>query len=100
MSAYVIFLRDQMLNQAEYDRYIREASPSVALYHGEIIVFNGVIQVLEGASADGSVVIKFPDMAAARAWYDSPEYAPHRQIRINATVGRAVLVDGLALENL
>ncbi|STZ77436.1 DUF1330 domain-containing protein [Bergeriella denitrificans] len=96
MSAYAIFLRDQMLDQAEYDRYLQLVAPSLANYNGEMLVFNDAIEALEGAPADGSVVIKFPDMATARAWYNGPEYAPYRDIRINATVGRAVLVEGLA----
>ncbi|ASK27877.1 DUF1330 domain-containing protein [Neisseria chenwenguii] len=95
MSAYVIFLRDQMLDQSEYDRYLQLAAPSLTNYNGEMLVLNGAIQALEGAPADGSVVIRFPDMATARAWYNSPEYAPYRDIRINATIGRAVLVNGL-----
>lgn len=85
-----------MLDQAEYDRYIQLAAPSVAQHNGEIIVFNGEIEILEGDIAHGSVVIKFPDMATARQWYNSPEYAPYRHIRTEATIGRAVLVAGIA----
>ncbi|MCP1660497.1 DUF1330 domain-containing protein [Neisseria perflava] len=97
MAAYAVFIRDKMLDQAEYDRYIREASPSVAQYHGEIIVFNGLAETIEGGHTDGSVIIKFPDMAAARAWYNSPEYSAYKSIRINATEGRAVLLDGFEM---
>ncbi|KAE9528959.1 DUF1330 domain-containing protein [Testudinibacter aquarius] len=96
MSAYVIFIRDNMLDRAGYDEYLAVAAPTLAKHHGEIIVFNGEIEALEGAAADGSVVIKFPDMQAARNWYYGAEYAAVKSQRIAVTQGRAVLVAGIA----
>ena len=42
--------------------------------------------------ADRFVVLEFPDAAAARRWYDSPEYAAARTIRQEASSGRFLLV--------
>ncbi|MDK4528689.1 DUF1330 domain-containing protein [Kingella kingae] len=39
-------------------------------------------------------MLRFPDMQSAKAWYNSPEYSQVRNMRINATMGRAVLVNG------
>ncbi|WP_338153837.1 DUF1330 domain-containing protein [Kingella kingae] len=59
-----------------------------------MIVFNGENEALEGADIDGSVVLRFPDMQSAKAWYKSSECSQVRNMRINATMGRAVLVNG------
>jgi uncharacterized protein (DUF1330 family) len=39
-------------------------------------------------------VIEFPSMDAARAFYDSPEYAPLLQLRSETTQSRVVFVEG------
>ena len=95
MTAYVIFIRDEMKDQAAYDRYLQLGVPTLAPFGGEILVANGEHEALEGADFDGSVVLRFPDMASARAWYNSPEYDQFKSIRLGATTGHAVLVQGI-----
>lgn len=95
MSAYVVFIRDEMKDQAAYDRYLQLGVPTLALFGGEILVANGTHEALEGADFDGSVVLRFPDMASAKAWYGSPEYGQSKSIRLGATLGRAVLLEGV-----
>lgn len=41
------------------------------------------------------VLVEFPDLATAKAWYDSPEYAEARATRADAATGRFVVVEGL-----
>ncbi|WP_448758131.1 DUF1330 domain-containing protein [Aggregatibacter sp.] len=95
MTAYVIFIRDEMKDQSAYDRYLQLGVPTLAPFGGEILVANGEHEALEGADFDGSVVLRFPDMASARAWYNSPEYDQFKSIRLGATTGHAVLVQGI-----
>ena len=95
MTAYVVFIRDEMNDQAAYDRYLQLGVPTLAPFGGEILVANGAHEAFEGADFDGSVVLRFPDMAAARAWYNSPGYAQFKDIRLGATSGRAVLLEGV-----
>jgi uncharacterized protein (DUF1330 family) len=40
------------------------------------------------------VVLEFPSLDAARAFYFSPEYAPLLKLRIETTESQVVLVDG------
>ena len=40
------------------------------------------------------VVIEFPDMASAERFYDSPEYQKILPLRLKASKGRALLVEG------
>ena len=96
MTAYVIFIRDEMKDQAAYDNYLQLGVPTLAPFGGEILVANGAHETFEGADFDGSVVLRFPDMASARAWYNSPEYEQFKGIRLGATSGRAVLVEGVS----
>ena len=65
--------------------------------HGaEICVRGGAVQVLEGDWTPGRMVIlKFPSVEKARAFYDSPEYAAARKAREGAAVMRMVLIEGV-----
>ena len=59
------------------------------------LAFYGAHETLEGAEADGVVVLRFPDMAAAKAWYSSPEYKAARAHRFQAADYRVILVEGV-----
>jgi len=51
--------------------------------------------VLEGDwQPDRMIVLKFPSVAKARAFYDSPEYAKAREARAGAATMRMVVVEG------
>jgi len=53
------------------------------------------VQVLEGPwDYERCVVIEFPDVDAARGWYESDEYAPLKVIRQGASDTQMVLVAG------
>jgi uncharacterized protein (DUF1330 family) len=41
------------------------------------------------------VVLEFPSREQARTFYDSPEYAPLKAMRLRAATSRLLLVDGL-----
>jgi uncharacterized protein (DUF1330 family) len=53
------------------------------------------LEVLEGPPADGVVVVEFPDMVAAHAWYDSPQYQEAKAHRQKAAGYRVMFVQGL-----
>ena len=41
------------------------------------------------------VMLEFPDLDAANRWYDSPEYQPLKALRLTATRGDMVFIQGL-----
>ena len=41
------------------------------------------------------VVLEFPNMAALKAWYDSPEYRPLKSVREQTAKSRLIAVEGL-----
>ena len=62
--------------------YRRLAQIAVAHYGGRYLVRGAPYETLEGSwQPQRLVVLEFPDMAAARTFYDSPEYRAAREAR-------------------
>jgi uncharacterized protein (DUF1330 family) len=69
----------------------------VKAHGGRYLARGGATDVLEGDwDIDRLVVLEFPSMEQARAWYDSPEYQEVAPIRQAASRARAVIVEGAA----
>lgn len=95
MSAYVIAQVD-VTDPAQYEQYKALSSQAIAAHGAEVCVRGGTVEVLEGDWAPTRVVVlKFPDMAAARAFYDSAEYRLARQARAGAAIMRMIAVQGV-----
>ncbi len=84
MPAYMIVTREGPIRDQEamntYARMNRENPPKIGGL--KPLVIYGAIEALEGDSPEGVVVLQFPSVADAKAWYNSPEYQaaiPHRQ---------------------
>ncbi len=73
MPAYAIVQVD-VQDADEYAKYAALAGPAVAKFGGEFLARGGAVEVLEGASRDRCVIIRFPDMDTARTFYHSPDY--------------------------
>jgi uncharacterized protein (DUF1330 family) len=74
MPAYVILINNKPTNATELDRYRPKAAAARAAHPVTLLAVNGKYEVLEGAPTESVAIAQFPDMAAAKAWYDSPEY--------------------------
>ena len=83
-------------NASEYEGYRRAVAPIVARRGGVYLVRGGRAEMLEGSAAGRVVVIEFPSVAAARAFYESPEYQAIVGIRKANSISRVVLVEGAA----
>jgi uncharacterized protein (DUF1330 family) len=96
MPAYLI-ANITVRDAAGFEAY-RAAVPAViARFGGRYLVRGGTIEAKEGAPGlDRLVILEFPDMMAARAFYDSAEYAPLLAMRLASTAGSVALVEGLA----
>lgn len=95
MAAYVI-VDIQVTDPAGYAEYRQLASPIVAAYGGKYLVRGGALETLEGDWAPQRLVIlEFPSVAQAKAWWDSPEYRPAREMRQRTTRSRMVVVEGV-----
>jgi uncharacterized protein (DUF1330 family) len=96
MSAYVFFIREGKIRDASemeiYQRMVRDITPPLTL---TALAAYGAMEALEGEAPDGVVLLQFPTVEDAKAWYNSPGYqaaVPHRQKGANY---RAFIVQGL-----
>jgi uncharacterized protein (DUF1330 family) len=96
MSAYVV-VDISIRDTATYDRYKTLAPPSIAQYGGRYIARGGATTVLEGDwRPERLVILEFPDVERARAWWSSPEYAPAKALRQSCAATDMVLLEGIA----
>jgi len=95
MAAYAVFIRESIRDQAELDTYGPKAAASLAGHEFNILAAYGGHEVLEGPPVDGVVIVQFPSMEAAKAWYDSPAYREAREHRFRGASYRAVIVNGV-----
>jgi uncharacterized protein (DUF1330 family) len=95
MPAYVIVETD-VHDPDQYARYQATSLDAVHSGGGRFIVRGGELAVLEGDwSPSRLVVLEFPDLEAAKRWYDSPEYEEAKRLREGAANLRMVAVQGL-----
>lgn len=95
MPAYIIFARDVTTDQAEMDIYSPLARASMAGHPIKPLSVYGDFQSLEGQPIEGAVVLEFPTIAEARAWYDSPAYQEALVHRKAGADYRVFITDGL-----
>lgn len=95
MPAYVIFIKNKTLDADELKIYSQKAGPARGDHKLTPLAYYGPLEVLEGDPAEGVVLVQFPDMAAAKAWYDSPAYQEAKQHRLKGADYRVILADGL-----
>ncbi|MCW5220582.1 DUF1330 domain-containing protein [Verminephrobacter aporrectodeae] len=96
MSSGYIIASVTVTDPAQYEEYRKWSSLAMQAHGAEVCVRGGKVQVLEGDWDPGrTVVLKFPSVEAARAFYDSPEYRKARAARAGAAVMRMVCVEGL-----
>ncbi len=95
MSAYMVFTRDKTLDQNELNLYSKEVPATLAGHEVKILALYGRREDLEGDSTEGTVILEFPSIEAAKAWYDGPEYRKVREHRFKGSTYRVVLIQGV-----
>jgi uncharacterized protein (DUF1330 family) len=91
MSAYIIASYD-VVDEEGYAGYIPGVGPLLAKHNVEVLVADRDARALEGDKRSMYVVLRFESEAAALAWYNDPEYASVKKIRLDATThGNLVL---------
>lgn len=91
-----IFFQENVFDQAVFEKYKELSTASLVDYGGNFIVRGGQFNVLEGGFAhERVVIIEFPSVAQAEAWYDSEGYAAAKELRLQASTGQAILITGV-----
>lgn len=95
MKGYII-VDVKITNPAMYENYRKQTPPSLEAFEGKFIVRGGVTETLEGDWQPGRiVVVEFPSMEKAKAWWSSDGYAPAKAIRQAASITRMIMVEGV-----
>lgn len=94
MSAYIV-ARIQVSDWSRYGEYVKHTPRVISQFGGRFIVRGGEAAVLEGPD-DGLriVIIEFPSLDQAKAFYASPGYVAVKALREGAGTGTFVAVDG------
>jgi uncharacterized protein (DUF1330 family) len=96
MPAYVV-VQIAIEDPVAYERYKALAPPSIAAYRGRYVIRGGRSEVLEGSwQPPRLVVLEFPTVALARAWWSSPEYAAAKALRQECAQTDMLLIEGAA----
>ena len=82
MAAYLIITAQLHDRECFLSAYAPAATALTARYGGDYVLRAPGAEVLEGEHPGGSVVVsRWPDKAAALAFWNSPEYADVRRLR-------------------
>ena len=95
MPAYLL-IQARLTDPVRFRDYAQRAAALVARFGGRYRVLGGQPLQLEGAESDLSTVIsEWPDRAAALRFWNSPEYAEIKTLRIGTGAFDVKLLDGL-----
>lgn len=95
MAAYLVITAQIHDRQRFLAGYGAAAAELTAKFGGEYLLRAPGAEVLEGAHPGGSLVIsKWPDRAAALAFWNSPQYAEARQLRDGIADCQVLLIEG------
>lgn len=97
MAAFII-ADTKIENVAEYEDYKRQARAIAERYGGVYRARGGETEVVDAElwTPTRLVIIEFPDMASARAFAHSAEYAPVAALRHAHARSTVVIVDGMS----
>ena len=94
MAAYVI-ADIEVKDASAYESYKQGVAATVEKFGGRFLVRGGAVTPHEGGwKPTRVVVIEFPDMAKLEAWYSSPDYKPLLALRLAASTGNLIAVEG------
>jgi uncharacterized protein (DUF1330 family) len=95
MPVYVIADVREVRDVEALIEYRRRNTDAVANHGGRFLIRGGESTPLEGDWPTKRIVlIEFPDADAARAWWESDEYAPLKAMRREASDTNILLVEG------
>jgi uncharacterized protein (DUF1330 family) len=95
MPAYMVFTRRSTRDPKELETYSRMAPATLVGHPVSVRVAYGHHEVVEGPEIEGIVILEFPTVDAAKAWYNSPRYTEAREHRFKGAEYSAVTVQGV-----
>ena len=94
MPAYII-ADIEVVEPEGFADYRTRVPAVIAAHGGRYLARGGAIELLEGDwPAKRIVILEFPDMATLKSFWDSPDYAPLKEIREKSARCRILAVEG------
>ena len=87
--------RVDVRNPDAYKLYVEAATKAFEQHNAKFLARGGRSEPVEGPARSRNVIIEFESLDAARACYNSPEYAQAKAHRAAASVGEIILVEGV-----
>lgn len=95
MTAYIV-ARIDVKDPTRLKAYQTAAPPIIEKYGGRFIARGGSITTLEGpAESLRIVIIEFPSLSQAEAFYHSPEYSEARKLREGVAIAEFIAIEGV-----
>jgi uncharacterized protein (DUF1330 family) len=95
MSAYAIGHLRNVTMGPDIVEYLRRIDATLEPFDGQFIIHGGKVEVMEGAWSGDLIVIAFPRIDLARAWYDSAAYQAIAPLRRDRSEGEIVIMEGV-----
>ena len=97
MPAYLIY-RAHVHDANAYRAYMARTPDAIAAFGGRFLARGGETVTLEGAPETARIIIvEFPNLDAAKAFYDSAIYREAIPLRCDCADVQMVVVDGVGL---
>ena len=95
MPAYIV-VEVEVHDPETYENYKAMVLPSLTEYGGRFLVRGGRIETLEGDwSPKRFVMVEFPSVDKAKAWWDSAGYAEAKALRQATAKTQMIVVEGV-----
>ncbi|MDR5837883.1 DUF1330 domain-containing protein [Caballeronia sp. LZ034LL] len=95
MSAYAVAHLHEVVMNDDIIQYLDGIDATLAPFEGRFIVHGAPPEVREGQWRGDLIIIEFPSLAKARAWYGSDAYRVILPLRTNNSRGAVILIDGV-----
>lgn len=95
MAAYAIANVQSITIGPPIVEYLERIDATLAPYGGRFVVHGDPPEVREGEFVGDVIVIEFPELEAAVAWYESAAYREIVSLRTDNSDGWAILIDGV-----
>ncbi|HKY04599.1 MAG TPA: DUF1330 domain-containing protein [Blastocatellia bacterium] len=96
MAAYCFFDVLEITDEEKMEQYRAGVFRTVEQYGGRYLAIGGKTDLVEGEWRPVfPVIIEFPSLEQAHRWYNAEEYRSLKQLRLAATKGHAVFIEGL-----
>jgi len=95
MTAYAIAHLEDVRLGPEIIDYIKRIDETLVPFEGRFLIHGATPEIVEGPWPGDLVVIAFPDLERARAWYGSPAYRAILPLRTENSRSVTMIVKGV-----